>query len=84
MVSGFFIFQVSLSAGREGNKTMSLKQNQKNIVNDALIKEIIEALNSLKYGSVQVTVHDSRIVQIDRSEKSRFDDIWISEKGGGI
>lgn len=63
---------------------MSLKQDQKNIVNDAIIKEIIEALNSLKYGHIHITVHNSKIVQIDKTEKSRFDDIWLIEKGGGI
>jgi hypothetical protein len=63
---------------------MSLRQEQKNIVNDAIIKEIIEALNSLEYGHIQITVHNSRIVQIDKTEKTRFDDIWLIEKGGGI
>ena len=63
---------------------MSSKQNQKNIVNDAIIKEIVEALNSLKYGYLHITVHNSKIVQIDKTEKTRFDDIWLVEKGGGI
>jgi hypothetical protein len=63
---------------------MSLKQDQKNIVNDAIIKEIIETLNSLKYGYVQITVHNSKVVQIDKTEKTRFDDVWLLEKGGGI
>lgn len=63
---------------------MSLKQDQKNIVNDAIIKEIIETLNSLKYGYVQITVHNSKVVQIDKTEKTRFDDVWLIEKGGGI
>ena len=63
---------------------MSLKQNRKNIVNDAIAKEIIEAISSLRYGHIQITVHDYRIVQIDKTEKNRFDDIWLIEKGGGI
>jgi len=57
---------------------------KKNIVNDAIIKDIIDALNALKYGSVTIKVHDSRIVQIDVSHKSRFDEVWLIEKGGGI
>lgn len=52
---------------------MDTKQEQKNIVDDATIKEIIEALNSLKYGEVVITVHNSKIVQIDKTEKKRFD-----------
>lgn len=63
---------------------MSSRQNQKSIVNDAIIKEIIEALNSLQYGHVQITVHNARIVQIDKTEKTRFDDIWRVENGAGI
>lgn len=63
---------------------MNLKQGQKNIVNDAVMKEITEALNSLKYGHVMITVHNSKIVQIEKTEKTRFDDIWLIEKGGGI
>jgi hypothetical protein len=29
-------------------------------------------LNGLEYGVVQIVVHDGRIVQIDRTERSRF------------
>lgn len=54
---------------------MSYKQHQENIVNAIVLKEIIEALNSLKYGHVIITVHNSRIVQIDKTEKTRFDDV---------
>ncbi|MDP2938674.1 MAG: YezD family protein [Candidatus Omnitrophota bacterium] len=63
---------------------MSINQNQKNIVNDAIIKELIEAVNSLDYGYVHITIHNSKIVQIDKTEKTRFDDVWLIEKGGGI
>lgn len=63
---------------------MSLKENQKNIVNDVIIKEIVEALNNLKYGYIQIIVHNSRVVQIDKTEKTRFDDIYRIEDGGGI
>lgn len=63
---------------------MSLKENQKNIVNDVIIKEIVAALNNLKYGYIQITVHNSRVVQIDKTEKTRFDDIYRIEDGGGI
>ena len=62
---------------------MGLKQNN-NTLNEVILKEIIRAVNSLKYGYVQITVHNSKIVQIDKTEKTRFDDIWLLEKGGGI
>lgn len=63
---------------------MGIKPKQKNIVNDAIIKEIIGVLDDLEYGHILITVHNSRIVQIDKTEKTRFDDIWLVEKGGGI
>lgn len=39
----------------------------------AAIKTILQALNGLRYGSVEITVHESRIVQIERKEKFRLD-----------
>jgi len=30
-------------------------------------------VHSLKFGTVQITVHDSRVVQVERVEKLRFD-----------
>jgi hypothetical protein len=30
-------------------------------------------LQGIRYGSVEIIVHDSRIVQIERKEKLRFD-----------
>ena len=38
-----------------------------------LAKRILAAVSSLKYGSVEVTVHDGRVVQIDRRERVRID-----------
>ena len=63
---------------------MSLKQNPKNIVNDAILKEISEAIGSLEFGTVTIKVHSSKIIQIEVTEKKRFDDVWRIEEGGGI
>jgi hypothetical protein len=30
-------------------------------------------VSSLKFGTVQITVHDSRVTQVERSEKVRLD-----------
>ena len=37
------------------------------------LQRIAEVVNGLEYGSVVITVHDGRIVQIDRTERKRFD-----------
>lgn len=63
---------------------MSLKDKPRNIVNDAIIKEISDAVGSLDYGAVTIKIHDSKIIQIDVSERKRFDDVWKLEEGGGI
>ena len=34
--------------------------------------EILRAVNDLSYGSVEVVVHDGRVVQIERKEKIRL------------
>ncbi|WP_241254670.1 YezD family protein [Brevibacillus sp. SYP-B805] len=36
------------------------------------IGRILRALQGLEYGSVQIVVHDSKITQIERTEKHRF------------
>jgi len=60
------------------------KQNSRNIVNDAIIKDIATAIGSLEYGTVTIKVHENKIIQIEVTEKKRFDDVWRVEGGGGI
>ena len=63
---------------------MNIKRNPKNIVNDAIIKDIADAVGSLDYGTDTIKVHETKIIQIEVTEKKRFDDIWRIEGGGGI
>ena len=35
-------------------------------------REILRAIEGLAYGSVEIVVHDSKVVQIERKEKVRF------------
>ena len=34
---------------------------------------ILEAVSQIKFGAVQILIHDSKIVQVERTEKRRFD-----------
>lgn len=34
---------------------------------------VISALRGIRFGSVEITIHDSQVVQIERREKLRFD-----------
>jgi len=37
-----------------------------------LTQQILRALQEIRYGSVEIIIHDSRIVQIERKEKIRI------------
>jgi len=39
----------------------------------AIEQAILLALKGIRFGSVEIIVHDSRVVQIERKEKMRFD-----------
>lgn len=56
----------------------------KNGVHDAIIKEISDQARNLRYGLISVKVHDGKIIQVEVTEKKRFDNLWINEEGGGI
>jgi len=38
-----------------------------------LTQKILRVLQEIRYGSVEIIIHDSRIVQIERREKIRID-----------
>jgi hypothetical protein len=42
---------------------------------------ILNAVHSLRFGSVEVTVHDSTVVQIECKEKIRFQPVKKQTKG---
>ena len=42
--------------------------------NKSLVKELLSAINSLRFGSVEITVHEGRVTQIEKREKVRFTD----------
>ncbi len=57
--------------------------NKKYKKEDALITQILGALKSIQYGYVQITVQDSKVVQIDKTEKFRLDGQKLSKLKGG-
>jgi hypothetical protein len=42
-------------------------------IDEAWLERILATLNGLEYGTVQIIVHDGRIVQIERTERKRFE-----------
>ena len=58
---------------------MNLKQAEPsaNRVSDVPLSEVdhevLRSIRNIRYGSVEITIHDSRVVQIERKEKRRFE-----------
>lgn len=42
-------------------------------VDELWTHRIVQSINGLEYGTVQIIVHDGRIVQIERTERKRFE-----------
>ena len=40
---------------------------------DDILRRIASAISGVRFGSVEVVIQDSRVVQIERKEKFRFD-----------
>ncbi|QHT60042.1 YezD family protein [Paenibacillus lycopersici] len=43
------------------------------VLDQEWLDRIATQVNGLEYGSVLITVHDGRVVQIDRTERKRFE-----------
>lgn len=39
---------------------------------DEIVEQIVKAISSVRYGHVQIVIQDSRVVQIDKTEKVRL------------
>lgn len=37
------------------------------------LSTVTDSVKSIRYGVVQIVVHDSRVVQVERTERTRFD-----------
>jgi hypothetical protein len=60
-----------MTESTDGNKnttTINYLENEPESAESAILK----AISSIRYGSVEVTIHDSRIVQIECRKKVRI------------
>jgi hypothetical protein len=39
---------------------------------DDIVEQIVKTISSVRYGHVQIVIQDSRVVQIDKTEKVRL------------
>ena len=62
-----------IGADLQSEKPMSSPQDPStDSLNDEGLQKILKAMADLKFGSVEITVHEGRIVQIERKEKVRL------------
>jgi hypothetical protein len=62
---------------------MSTKEQTKN-TDGKVLQRIAQVLENLKYGTVEITVHNSKVVQIDRIERIRVQRDEFVDIGGDI
>ena len=41
-------------------------------IDQKILDEIVKAIQQINYGEVVITIHNSKIVQIEKKEKKRF------------
>ena len=46
--------------------------SSKNKIDKEVIDKIVSFLENIEFGTVQITVHDSQVTQIEKGEKYRF------------
>jgi hypothetical protein len=64
---GLMSSQTSTPAPTDAVSTDGLRLPQ------ALLHELREALRAIRYGTIELVIHDGRVVQLERREKVRFD-----------
>ncbi len=51
-----------------------MSEQTSNQVSNPVLAEIANAIGTLKFGSVEITVHEGRVTQIEKREKVRFNE----------
>lgn len=46
--------------------------SSKNRIDPEVLEKIISLLENMEFGTVEITVHDSQVTQIEKGEKYRF------------
>jgi hypothetical protein len=45
-------------------------------------RELVQALGAIRFGSIEIVIHDSKVTQIECRERVRFDRGPSAERGG--
>ncbi len=58
--------------------------DEKNIVGNLIFEQIRQSIDAIDFGNILIKVHAGKVVQIEVTEKKRFEDLWELQDGGGI
>lgn len=58
----------------EHNDRLAARVNEAATHRTVADEEILRAVRNVRFGSVEVTIHDAKVVQVERREKIRFQD----------
>ncbi len=56
----------------KSDDTSALQAPQKAALDKKVLEDISRMLADLRFGSIEITVHENRVTQIERKEKVRF------------
>ncbi len=51
----------------------SIKKICLNKTDELIVSQIFKLIKTLKFGSIEIVIHDSKIIQVNKVEKMRFD-----------
>jgi hypothetical protein len=63
--------------------TVSERSNVQTLAAARITQEILDSIQSINYGSVEITIHNGQVVQIERREKLRFVNDGARNTGNG-
>ena len=63
------------------NQAGSSREQSAHCASRRLDESVAEAIASIRYGAVEITIHDGRIVQIEKREKLRPAEALDSSRG---
>ena len=67
------VYQGYVEKAKRNSTMKNTKQTERSSISDNDMKdEIFQSINNISFGEVVITIHNSKIVQIEKKEKKRF------------
>lgn len=53
--------------------TVRQEESHRRVLSDSIARQIAQAVSSIRYGSVEIIMHDGRLVHIEKRERIRLE-----------